>query len=255
MDSTSVRRIHNRHGQRIGGCNVHFTGIDAKPDRIAIGNVVAVLGGSQHGIDRNGFKVRMIFGGDGPLDVVVEAARASQVHQRALVLVAIHQALGDGAADLAKLDGRAQVGHGVTHIHGETRLVDAHTGLVQRHARALALGHAGTHDGIRAHGLHKVELHLVALAARQVNGTHDGHIVGGLLAQRGSCRALALGHGAHHLVELELRCMDCEQSCSLYELRIGRACAYTGLGHIKSSCYGTRALSSRDGPGNGLWRA
>ena len=175
----------------------------------------------------------MVCRGQAPLDVVVVATGASQVHQHRLVLVAIHQRLGNGAAHLAEVHRAAQISHGVAHIHGETRLIDANSCLVQRNAGAFAFGLAATHDRVSAHRLHKVEFHLVALAARQVHGTHDGHVGAGLLAQDVVHLALAGRHLADHAVERGVTLHRlCKEPCGLHKLGIRGARAHIGFtGH------------------------
>ena len=193
---------------------------------------MTVLGGSLHVVDQHFRELGVVLGGYAPLDVVVEATGARHVHQHRLVLVGVHQRLRNRAAHLAEVHRRAQIGHGVAHVHGEARLVDAHTGLVQRHTHALALGHAATHDRVSAHGLYEVEFHLVALAARQVHRANDGKVGAGLLAQNVVHLALAGGHLADHAVERRIALHGLsKQPGSLYVLGIGRACAHGSLGH------------------------
>ena len=191
-------RIHHVHAQNVGGCNVHVARIQRERDDAvgAVGDEVAVLGRRLDGVHRHGGKLRVGGDRDAPLDVVVEATRASHVHQQGLVHVAVHQRLRDRAAQAAEIHGRADARHGVAEIDRETRLIDAHAGGVVAQAGALALGGLAAHDRVGADGLQELELDLIALAARQVHRLDDRQIGGGLLAHDFTGCGLALGHGA-----------------------------------------------------------
>ena len=191
-------RIHHVHAQNVGGRNVRIATRERERDDAvgAIGDEVAVLGRRLDRVHRHGGKLRVGGDRDAPLDVVVEAARASHVHQQGLVHVAVHQRLRDRAAQAAEIHGRPDGRHGVAQIDRETRLIDAYAGGVVAQAGALALGGLAAHDRVGADGLQELEFDLIAFAARQVHGLDDRQIGAGLLAHDFTGCGLALGHGA-----------------------------------------------------------
>ena len=226
--------VHGVHAQSVGCSQINFTGGHRKrPNGVAISNEVAILGWSFDGIDRHSSERGIVCRRKAPFAAVVTATGTGKVRQHELVLVAVNQRLRNGAAQLAELDGAANVRHGVAQVHRETHLIHTHAGVVQRNANALALGHLVAHDGIRVDGLHEVEFHLVTLTASQVFAAHDGHVRSGLLADAFCCACLAAWHFSGQPVERAIALHGLKEKASgLYVLRIGRTRAYCCLGHF-----------------------
>ena len=68
---------------------------------------------------------------DSPFDVVVETTGTTQVNQQRLVFVAVHQALSHWAAQFTQVERAADLGHHVTQVNWETRLVHTQAGFAQ----------------------------------------------------------------------------------------------------------------------------
>ena len=238
--------VHGIHGQQVGCGDVNVTRrYGERLDRVTVSDEVTVFGRRLDWVHRHLGKFWVIRRRNAPLAVVVKTTRASQVSQGHLILVAVNQRLGDGAANLAKFHGRANVGHGIAQVNGETHLIDTNAGVVQVDANALALGNFVTHDGVRIDRLHEMKFHFVALAASQVLAAHDGHIGSGLLAQALGYASLAAWHLTGHAVEHAVSLHGLKEKASgLYVLRIGRARAYCRLGHCCPPSKGWRAASS-----------
>ena len=121
-----------------------------------------------------------------------------------MIHVLVHQLLRLGPGHAALVVGRAEGRHGVAHVDGETRLVDAQLVLAVGHANALAFGVVAAHDGVATNGVIQVEGDLVALVLGQVLSLNNGHGGFGLLAACCSYSRAHLGHGARQVAHLRV---------------------------------------------------
>ena len=118
-----------------------------------------------------------------------------------LVLVLVHGTLQQRLGQAVNIDWAANLVHHAAKVDGEAGLAHAQPVLGQCHAFTTAFGHFAVHDGDATHGVHEVELHLIALALAQVHRLHDGH-GGARLIGDGACSFLDLGHLARQAVDV-----------------------------------------------------
>ena len=201
-----AHRIQHIHAQGVGRGNRQFARVGLQLGHTATtSHQMAVLGGRFDAVHHDLGKVLVTGQRHRPFDLVIlKAACARQMHQDGLIHVLVHELLRLGPGHAALVVGRAEGRHGVAHVDGESRLVDAQLVLAVGHADTLALGVIAAHDGVATNRVVQMEGDLVAFVFGQVLRLHNRH--GGfrlLAACSGHSRAY-LGHGARQVAHLRV---------------------------------------------------